>query len=160
MYVIHDTFITHVIRKAMIANNTYASPTKKLQAIIKDFVKVFDLYKAHLAVFYQENKYLKPEYEVEIKQKRDQFRHMIVQVIREGKKSGEFRQDLPVEITAMAVLGMVNWTYKWYQPDGENTIEEIGDIFMDLILHAVLKPEFLTGTAYENVLIEKPFFSS
>jgi hypothetical protein len=144
----------------MIANSTYESPTKKLQAIIKDFVKVFDLYKAHLAVFYQENKYLKPEYEIQIKKKRDQFRHMIVQVISEGKKSGEFRQDLPVEITSMAVLGMVNWIYKWYQPDGENTIDEIGDIFMDLILRAVLKPESILSAGYKDLLIERPFFNS
>ncbi|MFA1820792.1 TetR/AcrR family transcriptional regulator [Virgibacillus oceani] len=158
LYVIHDTFITHVIQKAMIANSTYESPTKKLQAIIKDFVKVFDLYKAHLAVFYQENKYLKPEYEIKIKKKRDQFRQMIVQVISEGKKNGEFRQDLPIEITAMAVLGMVNWTYKWYQPDGENTIDEIGDIYMDLILSAILEPESISSAGYMDLLIEKPFF--
>ncbi len=157
---IHDAFITHVIHKAMIANNTYASPTKKLQAIIKDFVKVFDLYKAHLAVFYQENKYLRPEYDKQIKKKRDEFRHMIVQVISEGKNSGEFRRDLSVDITAMAVLGMVNWIYKWYQPDGENSIEEIGDIFTDLILHAVLKPEFIKNTEYSQLLIEKTFFSN
>jgi len=158
LYVIHDTFITHVIQKAINANSTYESPAKKLQAIIKDFVKVFDLYKAHLAVFYQENKYLKPEYEIQIKKKRDQFRQMIVQVISEGKKSGEFRQDLPVEITAMAILGMVNWTYKWYQTDGENTIDEIGDIYMDLILRAVLEPESILSAEYEDLLIEQPFF--
>lgn len=157
---IHDTFITHVIEKAVIANDTYVSPTKKLQAIIKDFVKVFDLYKAHLAVFYQENKYLKPEYEGKIKKKRDQFRHMIVHVIREGKKSGEFRQDLSDDITVMAILGMVNWIYKWYQPDGENTIEEIGDFYVDLILHAVLKPETIMGETYNELLIKRPFFSN
>ncbi|GAB3796781.1 hypothetical protein GCM10028868_17090 [Virgibacillus kimchii] len=126
-----------------------------MQAIIKDFVKVFDLYKAHLVVFYQENKYLKPEYEEKIKKKRDQFRKMIVHVISEGKKSGEFRQGLSVDITAMAVLGMVNWIYKWYQPDGEKTIEEIGNIYIDLILHAVIKPETIISTEYEELLIEK-----
>ena len=39
----------------------------------------------------------------------------------------------------MAILGMVNWIYKWYKKTGEKTIEEISDIFIDLILHAVLK---------------------
>ena len=141
LFVIHDTFITYVLEKAIIATNNYESPTEKLQIIIKDFVKVFDLYKPHISVFYQENIYVKPEYEILIKKKRDQFKQIINEAVSEGKEQGEFRDDLPSEITTMAILGMVNWTYKWYRQSGEKTIEEIGDIFVDLILRAVLKTE-------------------
>lgn len=160
LFVIHDTFISYVLEKATIANETYQSPTKKLQAIIKDFVKVFDLYKPHIAVFYQESIYLKPEYETLIKEKRDQFKQMIVRAIDEGKQNQEFRKELPVEITAMAILGMINWTYKWYRQSGIKSIDEIGDIYVNLILHAVLKVETITDGEYEEVLIEKPFFST
>ncbi|SEQ54772.1 transcriptional regulator, TetR family [Virgibacillus subterraneus] len=160
LFVIHDTFITYVLEKATIANETYKSPTKKLQAIIKDFVKVFDLYKPHISVFYQENIYLKPEYEILIKKKRDQFKQIIIRAIREGKACGEFRKDLPVEITGMAILGMVNWAYKWYKQSGPKSIDEIGDIFVDLILHAVLTVESLSESKYVDQLIEKPFFTN
>ncbi|ASN07376.1 TetR family transcriptional regulator [Virgibacillus necropolis] len=160
LFVIHDTFITYVLEKAIIANKTYDSPTKKLQAIIKDFVKVFDLYKPHISVFYQETIYLKPHYETLIKKKRDQFKQLITKAICEGKDANEFRNDLPVEITTMAILGMVNWTYKWYKQDGTKSIEEIGDIYVDLILHTVLRVETLYSTSYEDVLIEKSFFTT
>jgi TetR/AcrR family transcriptional regulator, cholesterol catabolism regulator len=138
LFVIHDTFITYVLEKAYIAKNTYDSPTKKLQAIIKSFVQVFDLYKPHISVFYQENIYLKSNYEQLIKTKRDQFKNIIIDTIREGKACGEFRNELTEEITGMAILGMVNWTYKWYRKSGEKTIDEIGDIYVDLIMRAVL----------------------
>lgn len=49
-----------------------------------------------------------------------------------------FRSELPVEITGMSILGMVNWSYKWYKRDGGKTIDEIGDIYVDLILQALL----------------------
>lgn len=154
LFVIHDTFITYVLEKATIANATYQSPTKKLQAIIKDFVKVFDVYKPHISVFYQENIYLKPQYEKLIKKKRQQFKQIVIKAIDEGKRSGEFREDIPVEITAMAILGMVNWTYKWYQQSGIKSIDEIGDIFVNLILHAVLQTETISSNKYEEILIE------
>lgn len=160
LFVIHDTFITYVLEKAIKANETYHSPTKKLQAIIKDFVKVFDLYKPHISVFYQETIYLKPQYETLIKKKRDQFKQIITKAIQEGKEAGEFRSDLPLEITTMAILGMVNWTYKWYKQDGVKSIEEIGDIYVDLILHFVLQVETLHSSSYKDVLIEKPFFTT
>lgn len=138
LFVIHDTFITYVLEKANIAKNTYDSPTKKLYAIIKSFVQVFDLYKPHISVFYQENVYLKPSYEERIKTKRDQFKDIIVETLREGKTCGEFRHELSEEITGMAILGMVNWTYKWYKKTGEKTIDEIGDIYVDLIMRGIL----------------------
>lgn len=158
LYVIHDTFITYALKKARIANETYQSPTKKLQAIIKSFVKVFDLYKPHIFVFYQEHIYLKDNYKQLIKDKRDQFKQIIIQAVREGKEAGEFRKELPTEITGMAILGMVNWTYKWYKQSGNYTIDEIGDIYVDLILHAILVKDACTESTYEQLLIEKPFF--
>lgn len=146
LFVIHDTFITYVLDKAMIAKGTYDSPRRKLEAIIKDFVKVFDLYKAHISVFYQENIYLKSKYESQIKIKRDHFKQIIIKTIDEGKELGDFRSDIPADITGMAILGMVNWTYKWYKQSGSKSIDEIGDIFVDLILRAVLE----TNTYQKN----------
>jgi TetR/AcrR family transcriptional regulator, cholesterol catabolism regulator len=138
LFVIHDTFITYVLEKAYIAKNTYDSPAKKLHAIIKSFVQVFDLYKPHISVFYQENVYLKANYEELIKKKRDQFKNIIIDTIYEGKAHGDFRADIAEEITGMAILGMVNWTYKWYKKSGEKSIDEIGDIYVDLIMRSIL----------------------
>src|SRR5699024_8197496 len=98
LYVIHDTFITYVIEKATKARDIYKSPTKKLQAILTDFVKVFDLYKPHITVFYQENIYLKPQYDQLIKKKRDKFKEIIKTVNVKDKKYGKFRATIDEEI--------------------------------------------------------------
>jgi AcrR family transcriptional regulator len=137
LFVIHDLFITYVLERATETNKQHHEPTDKLTFIIKEFVSVFDIYKAHLAVFYQESNYLKSEHEIIVKRKRNEFRSIIQQVIQEGVETGDFRKELSVDITTMAILGMVNWTYKWYQKDGELEIEEIADFYTDLILHAV-----------------------
>lgn len=144
LFVIHDTFISHVLEKAVNASTTYHSPTTRLRKIINEFVNVFDIYKPHLSVFYQESIYLKPRYEKLVKEKRSQFKQIVKQAIIDGIKCGEFRENLSVDITTMAILGMVNWMYKWYHKSGENTIDEISEIYVDLILHAVLQPAMIT----------------
>lgn len=153
LFVIHDTFISYVLEKATVANDTYKAPTKRLQAILKSFVRVFDLYKPHITVFYQEYIYLNEHYESLIKCKRNQFKEIIIEVVREGKEEGEFREDLAVEITAMAILGMVNWTYKWYKRSGNKSIGEIADIYIDLILHAVLEESNFSKESFYQLLI-------
>ncbi|GAB4073639.1 TetR/AcrR family transcriptional regulator [Barrientosiimonas marina] len=153
LFVIHDTFITYALEQAMIANKTYFVPTQKLQTIVKEFVKTFDLYKPYISVFYQEDIYLKYEYEWRIREKRDSFKQIIIEVLKEGQETGEFRDRIPVDMTAMAILGMVNWTYKWYQPSGAMSIDDIGSVYVDLILHAVLKPDSLTESTYQDLLL-------
>lgn len=117
------------------------------------------MYKPHLTVFYQEAKYLHPKYDEIIRKKRDEFRQIIYDVVKAGKERGEFRQELEVDIVVMAILGMVNWIYKWYNRDGEKTISQIADIFTDFILHAVLKAEYLDKDTYESILIEPFYFT-
>ncbi|MGI8315234.1 TetR/AcrR family transcriptional regulator [Halobacillus mangrovi] len=156
LFVIHDTFITYVLKEAQAANITHNSPVEKIQSIVQSFVGVFDLYKPHISVFYQESNYLKPVYEEQIKHKRDVFKKMVFDVIQEGQESGHFRKELPHEITGMAILGMVNWIYKWYRRDGKYSIDEIADVFTDLILRFLLPGP--PTDEYLNHLLHIPFF--
>lgn len=159
LYVIHDIFITYAIDNAKVAASSYEKPMEQLQAIIKGFVGVFHVYKPHLSVFYQEANYLHPRYDEIIRKKRDEFRSIIYEVVKAGKEQGEFREELEVDIVVMAILGMVNWIYKWYDRNGEKSISQIADIFTDFILHGVLKHELLEKDSYESLLIEPLYFT-
>ncbi|WP_050616733.1 TetR/AcrR family transcriptional regulator [Bacillus testis] len=150
LYVIHDYFISYVLQKAREATSKRITPTEKLLQIIQSFVKVFDLYKPHISVFYQESMYLKPPYEQQIKKKRNDYRAIIDNVIQEGMEAGEFRDELPVGITGMAVLGMINWTYKWYKSDGVHSIDEIAAIYSDIIFQALWTQNAKQNPVYQQ----------
>lgn len=83
-------------------------------------------------------------------------------VISDGIQSGEFRPELPVPIVSMAIFGMVNWIYKWYQKTGTYSIEQIADIYADMVLHSVLKPEAMENPAFNRFFLtsgDTPFKS-
>jgi AcrR family transcriptional regulator len=153
LYTIHDYFITYVVDKATEAYEKWQTPTERLNAIIKSFVMMFEMYQPHVTVFYQESLYLAPEYFNDIKKKRDQYTEMMSNVFQEGIKLGEFRKELSVSISLMAIFGMTNWMYRWYKPTGEYSVPEIGDIYADFILHSVLTKEALQ--TYSNLLNTK-----
>jgi len=138
LFEIHDVFITYALKKSREADKLNKTPTKRLIKILDEFVHVFDLYQAHLSVFYQESFNLDDEYEKIIKVKRNAFKSIITRVLYDGIKAGEFRQDLNIDLTTMAILGMVNWMYKWYDPNGKNTIAEISNFYIDFIMKSVL----------------------
>ena len=138
LFEIHDVFITYALEKVLAANALNSTPENRLIKIIDEFVKVFDVYKSHLSVFYQEAFFLDDKYEEIIKVKRNDFKYVIINVLEDGIKAGEFRKEIDVKITTMAILGMVNWIYKWYDPKGSKTITDISNIYIDLILRSVV----------------------
>lgn len=138
LFTIHDYFITYVLNKAEEAYEKWNSPAERLYEIVKSFVMMFEKYRAHVTVFYQESLYLAPEFTREVEKKRDRYKEIMFSVVQEGIDIGEFREEVPVEIMSMAIFGMINWTYRWYKTDGKYSIEEIAHIFADFIMHAAL----------------------
>ena len=80
---------------------------------------------------------LSEEARQEVNKERDEIDSMVDLVLKRGIDSGEFRQDLDIHLTRLAILGMCNWSYQWYRPDGAQTMAEISDYFGDLAVAAV-----------------------
>ncbi|WP_219659869.1 TetR/AcrR family transcriptional regulator [Brevibacillus formosus] len=162
LYIIHDQFITYVLEKAEEAYEKWDTSTERLQAIVKSFVMMIDLYRSQVTIFYQESLFLAPEYYTDIETKRDRYKKIMFTVISDGIESGEFRPELPVPIVSMAIFGMVNWIYKWYQKSGTYSIEQIAEIYADMVLHSVLKSESMENPAFQRFFLqsqENPFKS-
>lgn len=137
LYEIHDVFISYVIEKAQESYNQSETPVSKLNGILQSFMKVFDMYKPYITVFYEESAYLQEDYKSVINNKRDQYRQLIESVIKEGQDKGDFRKEIPTNIATLSIIGMINWTYKWYKSDGPLTMEQITAVFKDLIFRSL-----------------------
>ncbi|WP_436771735.1 TetR/AcrR family transcriptional regulator [Yinghuangia sp. YIM S09857] len=59
-------------------------------------------------------------------------------VIREGVADGEFMAVDP-KIAGFAAIGMCNWMFKWYRPDGEYTAEELAAMLARFALGGLLR---------------------
>ncbi|MFD2858118.1 TetR/AcrR family transcriptional regulator [Seohaeicola zhoushanensis] len=50
-------------------------------------------------------------------------------LIRAGIAAGDFRDDISVSLCANSIFGMLNWTHRWYDPEGRNRPEVVADAF-------------------------------
>jgi AcrR family transcriptional regulator len=77
-------------------------------------------------------------------QSRRQIYDFYVRCISDGIAAGEFR-DVDPKIAAFAVIGMANWTSRWYSPKGPKTPREIAEIIADIAMQGLRKPEGVNG---------------
>ena len=115
------------------------APTVQLRRLIKALALMVHTHRAVVTVYLRESYALSDEARAQVAMERKKIDTYIELIIRRGLDSGEFRSDLDIQLTRRAILGMVNWTYQWYQPNGPQTIDQIGEFFADFAVAAVTK---------------------
>ncbi len=135
---IHLQYIERLIenQETILADKTTSYP-EKLHSII--FKLVHDIKKEGLRakVFFREMRHLSEEHLEQIIPKRDRFKENVQEIIEKGMEAGQFRSDLPSDIVTLGILGMTNWSYFWFQPDGEKTDREVAAIFYKMLMKGI-----------------------
>jgi len=72
-----------------------------------------------------------------IVRKRDEYEHALRRLIASGVRSGAFRACDPA-LVGRAILGAVNWTARWYRPDGPQTPEAVAAAFSDYLVQGLM----------------------
>jgi AcrR family transcriptional regulator len=65
--------------------------------------------------------------------KRDKYERLMRGVVSQGMRTGAFRKRDPKLVT-LAMLGAINWTIKWYRPEGRQSAARISREFADYLI--------------------------
>lgn len=135
---IHDDYITHLLaRQERIISKTNMTQKEKLTEIIRLLIMDIADKGPSARVFFREVRHLTDENIETIRQKREKFRLRIEKIVQEGINQGELRKELRADMISFGILGVTNWSYNWYKPDGEVSAEELIKIYADMILTGI-----------------------
>jgi AcrR family transcriptional regulator len=95
-------------------------------------------------IFFRSMHQLAPETQKSVRAERRRYHERFRDLIREGQRSGVFRDDVPPDLVVDFFFGSVHHLGSWYHPDGALTSARIGTHFADLLLTS-LHPETAGG---------------
>lgn len=111
-----------------------------IREIIYNQIMAFIDEMPNIAIFFTEKAHLLPENLKSINARRRKYEDIIVGVLEEGVEKGIFKK-VDIRPTVYAIIGMCNWLYHWYKPEGRLKPEEIAYLYADIILNGLLKSE-------------------
>jgi len=107
----------------------------KLDRLIKAWMVSYGEFYPYFYIFLQESKFAASDKdEIDLLAMSREFDSAVIEIIQEGIEAGEIRDDIPPRVAAYAVMGMVNWTHRWFNPDGPIGAEEVGRAFAGVAL--------------------------
>jgi TetR/AcrR family transcriptional regulator, cholesterol catabolism regulator len=120
---------------AVIADGA-ADPLRQLERLLESHSRNFDRKLPHVKVFLLEERVLDEPERQKYLDRRREYEHIVIGVIRDGQEQGIFRAGDPT-ILAYGILGMFNWMVQWYDPNRRSSAEEIGQTLVAAALGAI-----------------------
>jgi TetR/AcrR family transcriptional regulator, cholesterol catabolism regulator len=136
---IHDRVMDEVMAGADRVGQAGGAPSHQLAMLGNELLDVIHRYPDHVWVFLHEFPALTGERAERFRVRRREYERRVEGVLRAGVESGEFRE-LEPRLTAMAWLGMHNYTYLWLKSGGRLSARDVAKPFADIFMRGIIDP--------------------
>jgi len=111
-----------------------ADPEERLRMLIRRHIEVvMSVRDREITVMLHENHPLPPAMRRRINARKKDYVHYVENLIEEVQRSRQAKGNVSARASAFALLGMINWIYQWYRPEGslqeESLIQQYTEIF-------------------------------
>ena len=115
--------------------NDHLPPQEKLKVAIDNHMKLFLKYKDNVTIYHNDVQFLSDEKRKEYIKQRKYYAECFEQLVNEIRdENPEIFKALDSKIVTFGILGMCNWTIKWFSNSGRLSAEEIADNFYKMII--------------------------
>ena len=116
------------------------SPETKLRRLIAALFESYERHYPYLYVYVQEDMTRlmsdQSTWSRNIRSLSKRFDVATTGIIKDGLESGEFRSSGDAKVLAAGVIGMCNWSHRWFEP-GRHRADEVATAFSDMVLQGL-----------------------
>ena len=116
-----------------------ADPEERLRALIRLHMEVvLSPRDREITVMLHENHPLPPTLRKRINARKKEYVHFMESLIAEVQRARRAKASVSPRAAAFALLGMINWIYQWYKPEGELQAHNLVPQFTELVFGGIL----------------------
>jgi AcrR family transcriptional regulator len=115
-------------------------PEERLRAVIRLHIGVvLSQSDWEITVMLHENHPLAPPFRKRINGRKKDYIHFMENLIAEVQRKRQSQSGVNPQAAAFALLGMINWIYQWYKPNGALQEEQLADQYTEILFSGALR---------------------
>lgn len=126
------------VQAAEAVKRSRATTPEKVRALIESMVTSYAENYPHMNVYIEDLGRIArqdSEWSTDVIARTRAYESLVHSILNKGRRDGTLRTDLPVELCALALFGMINWMHRWYRPNIKWSPQEIANTFTELFLN-------------------------
>ncbi len=104
---------------------------------MKDILSLMVTHRGYVRVFFEHHRELPPEAKRYVTAQRDAYESLVQSAISAGQARGIFTDDTDTKLITLALFGMCNWAYQWFDRHGRYTADEIAETYWRLVRNGI-----------------------
>jgi AcrR family transcriptional regulator len=125
------------IAAAEAVKRSCAKTPEKLRALVAAMVTSYTENYPHMNVYVEDLGRIArqdSEWATDIIERTRTYESLVHAILAKGRSDGTLRDDIPIELCALALFGMVNWMHRWYHPTIKWKPQEIAETYAEIYL--------------------------
>jgi len=122
---------------------------QRLHEAIANHIRLHTTYKAEFFIIDTEIRALEDGQRSAILALRDQYESMLQSLLREGMEQRIFRQ-VDIKVASYALIAMCTEVATWFRPDGRLSVQQVIDLYTQMITEGLLVARVAAGTPGES----------
>src|SRR5690349_10830225 len=115
-----------------------ADPEERLRTLIRRHIAVvLSERDREITVMLHENHPLSPALRKRINARKKDYIHFVENLIAEVQRASGSKSTVSPRAAAFALLGMINWIYQWYRPEGALQEESLTQQYTEILFQGV-----------------------
>ena len=116
-----------------------ADPIERLKALIRLHIEVvLSPRDREITVMLHENHPLPPTLRKRINTRKKEYIHYVEGLMAEVQRARQAKGSVSPRAAAFALLGMINWIYQWYKPEGNLQSHNLVPQFTEFVFGGIL----------------------
>jgi len=109
-----------------------------LYGICKDIIEFIAENRGYVRAFFENYRELDESIRIQLRKDRSAYFAIITDLIAQGVAAGEYETH-EVTLSALFLMGQVNWAYQWYRPGQNPAPEVLARMMLDTFLYGVAR---------------------
>lgn len=147
---IMETYMRHLNANLERILHKQTSPEERLYQAIANHIRLHTTYKAEFFIIDTEIRALEGENRQYILSMRDQYETLLQELLRDGMEQHIFRPS-DVKVTSYAIIAMCTEVAKWFRPNGRLTVQQVIDIYSQMVTQGLLLAQATAEKRGESV---------
>jgi TetR/AcrR family transcriptional regulator, cholesterol catabolism regulator len=115
-----------------------SDPEERLRTLIRLHIEVvLSPRDREITVMLHENHPLPPALRKRINTRKKDYVHFVENLIGDVQRSRQSKNTVSARAAAFALLGMINWIYQWYKPEGDLQAHNLAPQFTELVFGGI-----------------------
>ena len=121
-----------------VASDSRGAPVERLKRIIEIHVeRMLVIGRRYKMMYDSEIRHLSPVHRKRIVALRDYYSELLLNIIEDGKKTGDFAADIDAKFVVLMIASIIMRTVFWFSPKGRLSPAEIADMICEIILDGI-----------------------